>query len=169
MPKGIYKDKTKYVGGKKGRKKWIVNDTSNMSKSKIGKKRLPFSTICKERMSKSHKGKHTGIKSNWWIKDRTKLKKSENKMNDYAYKIWVKEVRTRDKNECRLLNNECKGRLETHHIFSWKEYPNLRYLLTNGITLCAFHHPRGIEKEKRMIPIFQELLSVSKEQFCQEK
>jgi hypothetical protein len=74
-------------------------------------------------------------------------------------------VKKRDEWKCRLLTSDCKGRLESHHILNWIDYPELRYILTNGITLCAFHHPRKWEEEKRMIPIFQELLSVSKEQF----
>lgn len=123
-------------------------------------------------MSEIHKGKKgfwkgkknphiTGENNPRWIKDRTQLKKSENKINDSAYIVWRKEIRKRDKNICRLLSTECKGRLETHHIFDWINYPQLRYITTNGITLCAFHHPYGREEEKRMIPILQELLSVS--------
>lgn len=90
-------------------------------------------------------------------------KKSENKMNDSFYVRWSREVKDRDGWKCKLLSSECKGRLESHHIFDWINYHELRYILTNGITLCAFHHPRGREKEKRMVPIFQELLSVSEE------
>ena len=98
-----------------------------------------------------------------WIKNRNNLKKSENKMNDVQYRYWTKEVKKRDNWKCRLLNKECSGRLEAHHILNWIDYPELRYVVNNGITLCAFHHPRKWEEEKRMIPIFQELLSVSKE------
>ena len=104
-----------------------------------------------------------GEKSYRWIKDRSKLKKSENKQDDIQYMYWRKEVRKRDYNKCRLSNDKCNGRIETHHIFDWINYPELRYIINNGITLCAFHHPYGREKEKRMIPIFQELLSVSEE------
>jgi len=103
----------------------------------------------------------TGKNSKVWVNG--DYKKAENKMQDSAYMNWSYLVKKRDLGKCRLLNNECKGRLESHHIYSWREYPTLRYVLTNGITLCQFHHPRGYEQEKRMIPIFQELLSVSKE------
>lgn len=104
-----------------------------------------------------------GEKNLFWIKDRTKLKTSERKDLDVQYKNWRKEVKDRDNWNCRLSSNDCKGRLESHHIFNWIDYPELRYVINNGITLCAFHHPRGREEEKRMIPILQELLSVSKE------
>lgn len=98
-----------------------------------------------------------------WVNDRTKLKKSEDKMKDCSYMFWRKEVRKRDRNICRLSSSECNGRIESHHIFDWINYPELRYIINNGITLCAFHHPRGREEEKRMIPVLQELLSVSED------
>jgi hypothetical protein len=124
-----------------------------------GKKRSEeFKEKCRKRMLGKYKELAISYK-----KDRTLLKKSENKMLNSAYMQWSKDIKNRDKWKCKLLNNECKGRLEAHHIFNWIEYPELRYLLTNGITLCQFQHPKGREKEKRMIPIFQELLSVSKE------
>ena len=116
-----------------------------------------------EERKKIFKKRMMGKNNPKWVKDRTKLKKSEDKMSDYAYKIWVKEVRIRDNWKCRLASSDCKGRLETHHIFDWKNYPELRYIINNGITLCALHHPRGREEEKRMIPILKELLPVSEE------
>lgn len=139
---------------------------------KCGKKLSSFKSIrcnnCKgETLSIKFKGKYvpSGKDSPHWILDRNKLKKSENKMNDYAYRCWMIEVKNRDLWKCRLSNSDCKGRLESHHIFNWVDYPELRYVINNGITLCHFHHPRKWEEEKRMIPIFQELLSVSKDCF----
>ena len=32
--------------------------------------------------------------------------------------------------------------LQAHHLKSWKEYPNLRYDVSNGITVCSSCHPR---------------------------
>ena len=60
--------------------------------------------------------------------------------------------------KCRLLNNACNGRLEAHHIFDWENYPTLRYVFNNGITLCHAHHPRKRAEEKRLAPVFQELV-----------
>lgn len=97
-----------------------------------------------------------------WIKDRSKVQKRDhNSTKEFVYTEWRDSIFKRDKYKCRLCNEECSGQLEAHHIFRWKDYPELRYLVTNGITLCHFHHPRRMEEEKRLIPIFQELVSVS--------
>jgi len=92
-----------------------------------------------------------------WIKDRNLLKKEFGRRSS-AYKNWKKQIEKRDNSKCRIDNQECKGRIESHHIFNWIDYPELRFIINNGITLCHFHHPRKWEEEKRMIPIFQELI-----------
>ena len=157
MPSGIYP-------GNKGRKH--SEETLKKMRGRVPfykGKNLPDDV--KKKISNSRKGKTAKEKHPMWIKDRSKLKKytgSEERRSP-MYKCWAKDVRDRDKYKCRLLNNKCSGRLEVHHIFGFTEYPELRYIINNGITLCHAHHPRGKAEEKRMIPIFQELLSVSKE------
>lgn len=100
----------------------------------------------------------SGEKAHNWIRDRTKLKKSRIKSYDTEYKIWMLKVKNRDSWKCRLENKDCYGRMEAHHIFNWQDYPELRYLENNGITICHFHHPKGKKAEERMIPIFQEII-----------
>lgn len=167
MPKGIYKHSNRnnnptekqliYWGSKKG-KSFSPYPHKPQQGFQFGHK-TKWSKKSRLKLSKSTSGENNGM----WIKDRSLLKKDPRKDLDTQYKYWRKEIRKRDINVCRLLSNECKGRLETHHIYNWIDYPQLRYVITNGITLCHFHHPRKWEEEKRMIPIFQELLSVSKE------
>lgn len=110
----------------------------------------------------SRKGKLTGIDNPNWIEDRSKIKTYDDRRDDSNYKIWRKEVYTRDNFRCKINNKDCDGRIEAHHILDYDNYVELRYKTNNGITLCHTHHPRGRVKEKRMIPIFQELLLVSK-------
>lgn len=111
----------------------------------------------KEKMAKSQIGLHVAEKNGRWIKDRSLIKRQD-KRNDPAYVDWVKQVKRRDKKTCRLLNAECKGILTVHHIYSWSKFPQKRYDINNGITLCQAHHPRKRDDEQRLIPIFNKLV-----------
>lgn len=109
----------------------------------------------------------TGEKNWRWIEDRTKLSR-ENKQGERrtsAYFEWRKQVWLRDNFKCKIANPDCNGKIEAHHILGWTEYIELRYEINNGITLCHAHHPRKRAEEKRLIPTFQELVSVSKSTF----
>ena len=105
----------------------------------------------------------TGKNHYKWINDRSKLKKSDLKHLCTQYRIWMISVKKRDGWKCRISNENCSGRLEAHHILDWMNYPELRYEINNGITLCLAHHPRSRAKEKRLVSEFQELVSVSSE------
>lgn len=109
---------------------------------KKGKKRINIV------WNKGLKGLNIGEKNGKWIKDRSKLKKCERKDKNVQYIYWSRQVKNRDNWKCRLSNDECKGRLEAHHIKNWIDYPELRYEINNGITLCHFHHPRRWKKEE---------------------
>jgi len=59
------------------------------------------------------------------------------------YKIWRKSVFVRDSFTCQRCNKR-GGRLEAHHIKSWKKYPKFRFFISNGLTLCfKCHHKKG--------------------------
>ena len=111
----------------------------------------------------SRKGKKcpelSGINHWRWIKDRSKLKIDRQKMYDVQYKYWMLEVKKRDSWKCRINNSDCGGRLESHHILNWKDYPELRYEINNGITLCHAHHPKGRKKEAELSSYFQKLVA----------
>ena len=92
-----------------------------------------------------------------WIKDRTKLAKRQER-NDMAYKEWRRQVMVRDKYECRVSSEDCEGKIIAHHIFIWSKYPELRYKVTNGITLCHAHHPKRRAEENRLAPLFVQLV-----------
>lgn len=55
------------------------------------------------------------------------------------YKSWRISVLERDKYTCRCCE-EVGGKLIAHHIFSYKENPDLRVDISNGITLCEKDH-----------------------------
>lgn len=96
-----------------------------------------------------------------WIKDRTLLIDEHKDRGGQLHRDWSRSVKNRDKWKCRIQNKDCDGRMESHHILSWKDHPELRYELNNGITLCKFHHPKKRADEIRLSSYFIELLKSS--------
>ena len=95
-----------------------------------------------------------------WIKDRTKVKGYSSERDNPEYKQWRMSVWIRDGFKCRIANQDCNGPIEAHHILGWTKFVELRYEINNGITLCHFHHPRKRMEEKRLAPVFKELVAV---------
>lgn len=61
-------------------------------------------------------------------------------------------VLTRDKYTCQKCTVRGLG-LHAHHLKSWAEYPDLRYVISNGVTLCRSCHyseHKGKPKIKRL-------------------
>lgn len=128
---------------------------------------LEIATRIKEKMRLAKLGKkmpwnsvpeRVGEKSPRWIKDRSKIKISDRNHSDPQYKQWRKSVLIADNFKCKIVDKNCKGRLEAHHILTWNDHPELRYYLNNGITLCHAHHPRRRAEEKRLASTFQKIV-----------
>jgi hypothetical protein len=102
----------------------------------------------------------SGSNSHRWIKDRSLLKAGKDRPYNTLYKYWMLAVKKRDSWKCRIGNCDCGGRLEAHHILPWRDYPELRYDINNGISLCVKHHPRKKKEEARLSPFFRSLLVV---------
>lgn len=108
--------------------------------------------------TKRCKGKfYVGEKSCHYKKDRSLVKHQEER-NNPEYKQWRYQVYKRDRYVCRIGNTECIGKLEAHHILSWRDYPELRYNINNGITLCRTHHPKKRVDEIKLIQTFTGLV-----------
>ncbi len=111
------------------------------------------------------KGFQKGFKKeeHWkWIKDRAKvIGRHQRNFHDPEYKQWRQGVLLRDNFKCRLQDEHCSKKIISHHILTWREYPEKRYDINNGIILCHFHHPRRREDEKRLAPILLALLANS--------
>ena len=83
--------------------------------------------------------------------------KSQHKGTEYNE--WRMAVYKRDGFKCKISNEDCISEIEAHHILSFTKYPELRYEINNGITLCRKHHPRKMVEEVRLAPVFQDLIS----------
>lgn len=74
------------------------------------------------------------------------IKNSRSERSSIEYRYWRTNIFQRDKYTCQC----CKAKnhkglnksitLVAHHIFNWKDYPDLRYSVDNGITLCEECH-----------------------------
>ena len=91
-------------------------------------------------------------------KDVSQLKNPEDRRINIMYLNWSRDVKDRDNWKCKIADSNCRGHLESHHILNWKDYPELRYDVNNGITLCVGHHPRGRKREEQLSPYFQDLI-----------
>lgn len=66
-------------------------------------------------------------------------KRTDATRNQYPYKKWRWDVFKRDNFTCQICFKR-GGRLHAHHIKHWAEYPELRFELDNGLTLCVDCH-----------------------------
>lgn len=64
-----------------------------------------------------------------------------NQRNDGAYKQWRKSV-LKNSPKC-ILGINCSGYRIAHHLLYWAKYPKHRYNISNGVTLCQFHHKKA--------------------------
>jgi hypothetical protein len=178
MSKGVPKNgvnKGWYKKGQPSPNKGKVASLETLQKMRISRlgKKVVFTEDWKKNLSLASKGKpkpwlkgKTRIITDEWRKnmsiakrftDRSLLKKSD-RQNSGAYYEWRNLVKKRDNNCCKIDNEDCCGKIEAHHILSWREHPELRYEVNNGITLCRFHHPLKYSEEKELSPYFTSLI-----------
>lgn len=113
------------IKSKKTRKK--------MSDSKMGEKNPMFG----KRQSEETRKKRSGNKHYRWNHGATSEKQ---KIRDTEeYRIWRLEVFFRDNFTCKKYNTKDKT-IQAHHIENFSEYPELRFKISNGITLSKKAH-----------------------------
>ena len=90
----------------------------------------------RENLSKAQKKK-------WDRIGRKKYKRYIHLTATPEYKEWRMKVFLRDNFTCQfcgIRGNQIGGYLEAHHNKSWTKYPELRFKVENGITLCKECH-----------------------------
>ena len=135
---------------REARAKQVFTDKTRrkMSLTRKGKKRPPFSEEWKRQLSISHKGQKAwnkgqklprlSGKNHWhWRGGITQINRIIR--NSIKYKLWQEAVFKRDNYTCQ----KCGGRggdKNAHHIKSFANHPELRFEVSNGMTLCVKCH-----------------------------
>lgn len=87
-----------------------------------------------QKMKDALKGRIVWNKGKKWSNP---IRRTKTRMGYYS-REWVRKVKERDGNKC----VECSStyRIAAHHIKSWKNFPDLRFDINNGKTLCCICH-----------------------------
>lgn len=141
-------DYRRYVNGHNGRGKRRPREVVEKQSAAIRgdnhwTKRKSFSMETRMKMSESQKKRHAH-----------RLERYDggfpNQRGRWApeLKVWRKSVFERDHFTCQDCG-KVGGYLNAHHVKSWAKYPDLRFELTNGITLCETPcHKKAHAKKK---------------------
>ncbi len=88
----------------------------------------------------------------------------QNERMNPDYTVWRKQVLKRDGHHCRVCFT--KEDLQAHHIKRFATYPEIRWEVSNGITLCKPCHKQFRFKEEEYEKHF-ELMASSKHFLCE--
>lgn len=119
---------------KKGLIPWNKNKGGYSTKWK-GRKQ---SEATKLKISLSRRGKAMGEDNGWWNGGGCQTERHR-LMGQWQYQEWRKKVFERDNYTCQECGQH-GGYLQVDHIKPWSLYPDLRYELSNGRTLCLKCH-----------------------------
>jgi len=105
------------------------------------------------KISKNRKGKCKGEKhSNWkgGISPEEMLIRTS-----LEYRLWKLEVYKKDKGVCQICDKRCNNKdIVAHHKKAFKDYIELRFKVSNGITLCRSCHAK-LHQQNIELPIIK--------------
>jgi len=116
----------------KGSGNYIRTPESNLKRSQTEKGRIVPIEV-RKKISIAHRGN----RSHRWQGGITPILETERRRIEF--RLWREAVFSRDNWTCQ----QCKqrgGKLRAHHIKSFAKYPELRFAIDNGITLCEKCH-----------------------------
>lgn len=111
--------------------------TSESARKSMATRRARYGYIQSPTTREKQRLSRLGSKSHLWKGGLTK--KNYRLRRSSTFKNWRKAIYERDDYTCQT----CKvrgGRLHPHHIKSWELYPELRFEVSNGQTLCISCH-----------------------------
>lgn len=79
--------------------------------------------------------------------------------DDPLYIKWRKSVYVRDKFQCQYPNCGSHKLLNAHHIKKWAVHESLRFVVSNGITLCKKHHDMVWGREEEYEALFLDIVN----------
>ena len=118
----------KFIPNNKGIKRTAENKkqiSDTLKRKGIKPPRPPREKLCR------------GSKHRWWKGGISPTNELLRKSPEY--KLWRKSVFERDHYTC-LICGEVGGVINAHHIRSWKDFPEERYEVNNGMTMCNSCH-----------------------------
>ena len=119
------------------KRKYVIGHTAIGRKIKFSKEWLEKVTKANIIKGKLHKGK------NHWNWKGGKTSKNHRIRRSKEYKEWRLAVYARDHYTCQDCGTHCTSKtIVAHHLKSFNDYPELRFKVDNGITLCRSCHKK---------------------------
>lgn len=103
------------------------------------------------------RGLHGELNPNW---NGGVTAESNNGRNTAEHFAWKAFVLFKDRRTCQLCRTKVRRKLTVHHIRNWRTFPDLRFEVDNGITLCHHCHGKVSRNEEKYIPLFNELVKL---------